>query len=355
VAETVLIVDDSLTVRMDLAEAFEAAGFQVLPVESVARARLALHQANVQIAVLDVLLPDGDGVDLLGEIRASASAYDMPVLMLSSETEVIHRVRALRTGADEYVGKPYDAGYVVSKARELLRGRFNAPPPAATILVIDDSITFREQLKDALEAAGYVVLSAASGEEGLRIAADRRPSAIIVDGVMPGIDGPTVIRRVRLDAALRGVPCLLLTAAEDREAELRALDAGADAFVRKEEDIDLVLARVAAALRAASAEPRGDTISLLGPRKILAVDDSATFLEELSTNLRGEGYDVLLAQSGEQALELLAVQSVDCILLDLMMPGIGGPETCRRIKSAPVVRDIPLILPMKVAALCSKD
>jgi signal transduction histidine kinase len=52
----------------------------------------------------------------------------------------------------------------------------------------------------------------------------------------------------------------------------------------------------------------------------------------------------VLARSGEQALELLAVERVDCILLDLLMPGIGGTETCRRIKAAPVVRDIPLIM-----------
>ncbi len=52
----------------------------------------------------------------------------------------------------------------------------------------------------------------------------------------------------------------------------------------------------------------------------------------------------MLARSGEEALELLAVQPVDCILLDLLMPGLGGEETCRRIKAAPVVRDIPLIM-----------
>ena len=69
-----------------------------------------------------------------------------------------------------------------------------------------------------------------------------------------------------------------------------------------------------------------------------------TYLHELADALRGEGYDVVLARSGEEALELLAVQPVDCILLDLLMPGLGGSETCRRIKAAPVVRDIPLIM-----------
>src|SRR5262249_42633060 len=141
----------------------------------------------------------------------------------------------LQTGADEYVGKPYDAGYVVARARELVRSRAG-PEQAATILVVDDSSTFREELRQACEAAGYAVLTASSGEEGLRVAASNRPNAVVVDGVMPGIDGGTVIRKIRMDPALRRTPCVLLTASQDGGAELRALDAGADAFVRKEED-----------------------------------------------------------------------------------------------------------------------
>jgi signal transduction histidine kinase len=84
--------------------------------------------------------------------------------------------------------------------------------------------------------------------------------------------------------------------------------------------------------------------SLLGPKKILAVDDSPTYLNALADTLRDDGYDVVLASSGEEAMALLAVQAVDCILLDLMMPGMGGEETCRRVKAAPSVRDTPLIM-----------
>jgi light-regulated signal transduction histidine kinase (bacteriophytochrome) len=78
--------------------------------------------------------------------------------------------------------------------------------------------------------------------------------------------------------------------------------------------------------------------------RVLAVDDSATYLQELGSMLRGEGYDVVLARSGEEAIELLSVQSVDCILLDLLMPGLGGQETCRHIKGSVGVRDAPLIM-----------
>src|SRR5665213_2910188 len=220
--ETILIVDDSLTVRMNLADAFAAAGFRALPCASAADARRALREEPVEILILDVRLPDGDGVDLLKEIRATAGGAQMPILMLSSEAEVKDRIRGMRTGADEYVGKPYDTDYVVAKVRELLRRGAPAASAATTVLVIDDSPTFLGELRLAFESAGYAVLSAASGEEGLRVAASQRPHAIVDDGELPGIDGATAIRRVRLDAALRGVPCLMLTGSEDHGAELRA-------------------------------------------------------------------------------------------------------------------------------------
>jgi DNA-binding response OmpR family regulator len=343
--DTVLIVDDSLTVRMDLKEAFEDAGFRTIICASAAAARQAFADAAVCIAVLDVLLPDGNGVELLMELRASADTSGIVVLMLSTESEVTHRLRGLRTGADEYVGKPYDVHYVVARARELLRAkRAEETGSPSAILVIDDSVTFREALRQALEEAGYTAQVAASGEEGLRIAAAGRPRAVIVDSVLPGIDGSTVIRRLRLDIALRSVPCLLLTGSEDHHMELRALEAGADAFLLKDEDTEVILARLAALLRSASSSVAEKPASLLGPKRILAVDDSATYLADLAAVLRDEGYDVVSARSGDEALELLAAQSMDCILLDLLMPGLSGRETCRRIKAVPSVRNIPLII-----------
>jgi DNA-binding response OmpR family regulator len=344
--QTVLIVDDSLTVRMDLAEVFQGAGFRPLLCATAADAREVLSRGPVDVIILDVLLPDADGVDLLQEIRRTPSGASAVVVMLSSEAEVRSRIRGLQTGADEYVGKPYDIEYLLGKVQELLHARQGAAAAGTTILVIDDSATFREELRTAFESAGYRVLTASTGEEGLRIAGAQRPHMIVVDGVLPGIDGTTVIRHIRLDAVLRDVPCLLLTGSGDQGSELLALDAGADTFVRKGEDLDVILARLAAVLRRGTARAPGEEEmrSLVGPKKILAVDDSATYLHELSDALKGEGYDVVLARSGEEAIELLAVQTVDCILLDVVMPGLGGHETCRRIKAAPIVRDIPLIM-----------
>ncbi len=344
---SVLIVDDGLTVRMDLREAFELAGFTNTLCSTLSEARQAISLGSFALIILDVLLPDGDGIEFLREIKTTSSTAGTPVILLSSEAEVSDRVRGLNTGADEYVGKPYEQSYVVARAQELLRKREPADgsTKSRTVLIIDDSPTFREDLRSVLESSGYAVATAGTGEEGLRVAVDSRPAVIVVNGVLPGIDGSTVIRRIRADAVLRSTPCILLTASEERSGELKALDAGADAYVRKEEDTEIILARVTAVLRSSgSSSTFVSTSSLLGPKRILTVDDSLTYLHEVSAQLREEGYDVVPARSGEEALELLSVQTVDCILLDLVMPGLSGQETCRRIKGSPAWRDIPLIM-----------
>lgn len=343
----ILIVDDSLTVRMDLKELFEAAEHTAVVSATADAARREIANQSFDLIVLDVLLPDADGIALLKEFKSGDRSRAIPVMLLSSETEVRDRVRGLSTGADEYTGKPYDSSYVISRANQLInKTRTSGDSQAVTaILVIDDSATFRNDFAAALQAAGYRALVAQTGEEGLRVAADARPDAIVVDGMLPGISGRTVIRRIKSDAVLLRIPCLLLTASEDTADEIGALEAGADGFVRKGQDIEVILARLGVILRS-----RADSVvptageSIFGPKKVLAVDDSPTYLNELAEQLRSAGNDVILARSGEEALELLPAAAVDCILLDLVMPGLSGVETCRQIKASPQWRRTPVVM-----------
>ncbi|HEX3764012.1 MAG TPA: response regulator [Kofleriaceae bacterium] len=335
---TILIVDDSLTVRMDLAEALAGAGFHTIHCATIAEARVALRSHPVALAILDVQLPDGDGVELLAQIRKDDTLRELPVLLLSTEAEVKDRVRGIRGGANDFIGKPYDTYHVIARVRQLV----GAPPVHDLVLIIDDSSTFRGELSEALGGMGFATATATGGNEGLRMAASLRPTAIVVDGMMPDMDGASVIRRLRLDPGLRTTPCLLLTGSDAKDAEVHALEAGADGFIRKD-DLGLIIARVRALLRS-TGPLRGDADSLLAPKRILAVDDDPDYRGVLAECLRKRGYDVAHAASGEEAIQLLAVQSVDCILLDRSMAGIGGIETCRRLKSSAIVRDTPLII-----------
>ncbi len=177
------------------------------------------------------------------------------------------------------------------------------------------------------------------------MAADRRPQAIIVDGVMPGIDGATVIRRVRLDPALRDIPCILMTAADDYATELQMLDAGADAFVRKQQNLAIVPAKLNAVLRQSAEQlPIEVTGSLHGPSRVLALTPDRERLDDLAAALREDGYDVIPVAAIGDALDLLAEQPVDCIVLGLGLSGDLGRDACRRIKEVPVIGETPVVM-----------
>lgn len=79
-------------------------------------------------------------------------------------------------------------------------------------------------------------------------------------------------------------------------------------------------------------------------RRILVVDDDPRLVHIVSTYLTIEGYDVVVAGDGDEALEKLAVAPVDLVILDVMMPGLGGIETCRRLKGDPRFADIPVVV-----------
>ncbi|MEO6786125.1 MAG: response regulator transcription factor [Chthoniobacteraceae bacterium] len=120
--------------------------------------------------------------------------------------------------------------------------------PPLTALVIDDEIQIRRLLRVALEAAGYTVHDAASGQEGLQAVAFRRPDVVLLDLGLPDLDGREVLRRLR---EWSEVPVVILTVRDSEEEKVAVLDAGADDFVTKPFSTPELLARLRAAMRRA--------------------------------------------------------------------------------------------------------
>src|SRR5512142_2243267 len=135
---SVLIVDDSLTVRMDLEEAFSSSGFRTTLCAGAADARRELTRQAVDLVLLDVLMPGEGGLELLRDLRRQPAMASVPIILMSTEAEVSDRIRGLDTGATDFVGKPYDRAYLVARARELVRRSVGAASPEAgtSVLVI---------------------------------------------------------------------------------------------------------------------------------------------------------------------------------------------------------------------------
>jgi CheY-like chemotaxis protein len=253
-------------------------------------------------------------------------------------------VRGLTTGADEYVAKPYEKGYLLSCAQELIRvarsDRTIDRPPS--LLVIDPSDNFREWIKELVEPNGYRLAEGESGAQGLRLTAEIQPAAIVIDGQMAGIDGLTFISRIKSNALLREIPCVFFTGSDERGIEIRALEAGADAFMRKSEDSALLLSRLNALTHARESIRAADSAkSLFGNKKLLGISSEPTYLREFAAQLLSEDYEMAIAKSVEEALELLVVRRADCILIEA---DTVDHSFFRLIRESPDWQTTPLII-----------
>ncbi len=118
-----------------------------------------------------------------------------------------------------------------------------------TILAVEDEADIRTLILHHLQKDGYIALGAATGEEGLRLAAERKPHLIILDLMLPGMDGMAVCRRLRKHPELQATPVLMLTARTEEEDVVAGLEAGADDYVAKPFSNRVLLARVRSLLR----------------------------------------------------------------------------------------------------------
>ncbi len=116
-----LLVDDDARLASMVAEYLGRAGFEVDVSGSLAEARSRLAGASYDAVVLDLMLPDGDGLDLCRELRAGPRTRQLPLLMLTARGEPMDRIVGLELGADDYLGKPFEARELLARVKALLR------------------------------------------------------------------------------------------------------------------------------------------------------------------------------------------------------------------------------------------
>ncbi|MEO8278910.1 MAG: response regulator transcription factor [Ideonella sp.] len=117
----VLMIDDDVRLSTMVSDYLQAAGFEVELAASLARGRAALAASAFDAVLLDLMLPDGDGLDLCRELRASQRTRGMPLLMLTARGEPLDRIVGLELGADDYLPKPFEPRELLARVKALLR------------------------------------------------------------------------------------------------------------------------------------------------------------------------------------------------------------------------------------------
>lgn len=201
----------------------------------------------------------------------------------------------------------------------------------ATVLVIDGDATLRRQMASFLTRAGYRVVATASGVEGQRLARTHRPDVVILDVVLPDVDGWNLLMALKGDTELRDIPVVLVTMADDRSLGLAV---GASDFLPKPVRREALLA-VVRRVRAGSTDEG----------TILVVEDDEATRDVTTRMLVAEGFAVDAVENGRFALEWLEDHPPPAlILLDLMMPEIDGFHVITELQCRAEWRDVPVVV-----------
>ena len=199
----------------------------------------------------------------------------------------------------------------------------------STILVIDDDPEALEIIERFLVKDGFNVVTAASGEQGLRLAHECQPVAITLDVMMPGMDGWSVLRALKADPVLRNIPVIMLTMIDD---QTRGYSLGAVDYLTKPVDRELLH-------RTLSRYHCTDAIC-----PVLLVEDDVETRALMAQTLEKAGWTVSEAGNGQEALDMMPDALPRLILLDLMMPVMDGFGFLAAMRARPEWQHIPVIV-----------
>ncbi|MFN7924682.1 MAG: response regulator [Bryobacteraceae bacterium] len=193
-----------------------------------------------------------------------------------------------------------------------------------TILVIDDDVTVHDLVRRVVAKEGYRVVAATNGEDGLRLARESRPDLVTLDAMMPGMDGWSTLGKFKADAALNGIPIVMLTIIDDKSL---AYSLGASDYLTKPLDRERLLATVTRLCKS-----RGEA---------LVVDSDSATRDMVVRTLRSDGWSVLPAESCAAAIERLETRTPAVVVLDLTGP--AGRDLLQHLRKDGEWSAIPVV------------
>ncbi len=233
---------------------------------------------------------------------------------------------------------------------------------SARILVVDDILPNVKLLEAKLSAEYYDVLTAMNGEEALKKVEEESPDLVLLDVMMPGMDGFEVCTRIKANPKLAHIPVVMVTALTDAQDKVRGLEAGADDFLSKPINDIALMARVRSLVRLKMTTDewriRENTASQLGvveapssvmtesseAARILVIEDRDFDFRKIEDTLLQDKNTIMLAESGADAMELVSAHEFELVIVSLNLEGEDGLRLCSHLKSNERTRSVPLVM-----------
>jgi CheY-like chemotaxis protein/signal transduction histidine kinase len=361
----VLSIDDDPNALELLQLVLKKEGYRLTTARSGGAGLKLAKTLKPDIVTLDVKMPDMDGWDVLAALKANPETREIPVVML---TIIDEATRGYALGAAEYLMKPIERDTLLTSL-----SRVTGEKRRPSILLVEDDESTRAMVRQMLDGHCAELSEAGDGEEGLQRLAESRPDVILLDLLMPKMDGFEFLEALRADESNLDIPVIVVTAkdltAEDHErlggavsrvleknalggrallAEIRTVvrnglaqrrDTGEDTGA----DSDAVAALSTEQKEAREAVDEVPTLSRPDGLRILYVEDNEDNIVLLQGRLVDRGYAVSIARDGREGVVTARAERPDLILMDMSLPVMDGWEATRELKGDPATAAIPVI------------
>jgi signal transduction histidine kinase/CheY-like chemotaxis protein len=226
-SDTILVIDDDPEACEILRRSIEKDGFRVVMAHSGEEGLRLAHQLRPRAITLDVMMPDMDGWSVLRALKVDPLLHDIPVVML---TMVDDKSKGYALGATDYLAKPVDR----DRLHKILARYHHADAEVQSVLLVEDDQNTREITGRLLDKAGWRHFEAANGQEALAMLAEHKPSLILLDLMMPVMDGFEFLLLMRANPEYSDIPVIVVTAKDLSHEDRQLLSGKVQAVIEKD-------------------------------------------------------------------------------------------------------------------------
>ncbi len=356
----VMVVDDNPTDLESMAGIIENENIRVIRAKGGQECLEMMNTLKPDVLVLDLNMPETDGFMVLDRLHRNAETMNIPVIIatakdLSPEEKLLlnGKVVSILLKNQTTAHQIFDEVSRILKRLEhmALREKSGNQEFPKRILIIEDNPDAIVQIKMVLRNEGYLVDVASSGFEAIAYVAHTLPDGIILDLMMPGMDGFEVLERIRGTLKTAHIPVLVLTAKTLTRDDLGKLSANnVQQLVQKGRiDLDSLLGKIhgmmnpaGKSLKKENPHPEILPDQKITPADILIVEDHPDNLVSLKAMLP-DTVKIAEATNGESALALIHTQNFSLILLDISLPGMSGTEVLQKIRRTEGLEALPVV------------
>lgn len=261
----IIIIEDDSVLRDVLAEKLEKSGYVVDRAADGVIGMQKIHEAKPDCVLLDILMPNKNGIEVMEDLHADPALKNIPVIIISNSGQPVEIQRAQELGAREFLIKAvFDPNEVLEKVGRVLGNDNSASsprvdaqaqntskddvPPSVVdhsqdipkkdkkdvfILVIEDDKFLRELLVHKLASEGFDVQNAIEAGSAFQVLSERKPNIILLDLILPGVDGFEILSRIKADPKISDIPVVILSNLGQKEDLDKAMALGAKDFMVK--------------------------------------------------------------------------------------------------------------------------